>query len=195
MSRFSLAAVVPARKGGQMEQTKRLKRSPKEISSDSFDGGRGDRIRTCDLSPRRPLYELIELIAASPGFVISFSCHSRGAGRKNFRMKQDPRNAVLCCFRFTIVVAPETIFEILTGTDVAATSFPAPQNINTKHTESRAVAGGMVGVTGFEPATSWSQTRRSTKLSYTPNFPDAYHALPRPACRNFCRAHVLPILV
>ena len=44
----------------------------------------------------------------------------------------------------------------------------------------------MVGVTGFEPATSWSQTRRSTKLSYTPNFPDAYHALPRPACRNFC---------
>src|SRR3954467_15727766 len=27
----------------------------------------------------------------------------------------------------------------------------------------------MVGVTGFEPATSWSQTRRSTKLSYTPH--------------------------
>jgi hypothetical protein len=26
----------------------------------------------------------------------------------------------------------------------------------------------MVGVTGFEPATSWSQTKRSTKLSYTP---------------------------
>ena len=25
-----------------------------------------------------------------------------------------------------------------------------------------------IGVTGFEPATSWSQTRRSTKLSYTP---------------------------
>ena len=26
----------------------------------------------------------------------------------------------------------------------------------------------VVGVTGFEPATSWSQTTRSTKLSYTP---------------------------
>src|SRR5712691_5334404 len=25
-----------------------------------------------------------------------------------------------------------------------------------------------IGVTGFEPATSWSKTRRSTKLSYTP---------------------------
>src|SRR5688572_22384334 len=27
----------------------------------------------------------------------------------------------------------------------------------------------VVGATGFEPATSWSQTRRSTRLSYTPN--------------------------
>ena len=26
----------------------------------------------------------------------------------------------------------------------------------------------MVGVAGFEPTTSWSQTTRSTKLSYTP---------------------------
>src|SRR5438876_3901289 len=28
----------------------------------------------------------------------------------------------------------------------------------------------VVGVTGFEPATSWSQTTRSTKLSYTPRW-------------------------
>jgi hypothetical protein len=28
----------------------------------------------------------------------------------------------------------------------------------------------MVGKTGFEPATSWSQTKRSTKLSYFPTF-------------------------
>gem|GEM_PF-5984625 len=27
----------------------------------------------------------------------------------------------------------------------------------------------MVGAVGFEPTTSWSQTRRSTKLSYAPN--------------------------
>ena len=27
---------------------------------------------------------------------------------------------------------------------------------------------GLVGVTGFEPATSWSQTRRATELRYTP---------------------------
>jgi hypothetical protein len=30
--------------------------------------------------------------------------------------------------------------------------------------------GQVVGVTGFEPATSWSQTTRSTKLSYTPRW-------------------------
>ncbi len=28
----------------------------------------------------------------------------------------------------------------------------------------------VVGAIGFEPTTSWSQTRRSTKLSYTPMF-------------------------
>lgn len=27
---------------------------------------------------------------------------------------------------------------------------------------------GKVGLTGFEPATSWSRTKRSTKLSYSP---------------------------
>ena len=29
----------------------------------------------------------------------------------------------------------------------------------------------MVGAIGFEPTTSWSQTRRSTRLSYTPYLP------------------------
>ena len=28
----------------------------------------------------------------------------------------------------------------------------------------------VIGVTGFEPAASWSQTRRSTKLSHTPQY-------------------------
>ena len=42
----------------------------------------------------------------------------------------------------------------------------------------------MVGVTGFEPATSWSQTRRSTKLSYTPR-------LKRASC-NMARSTVHP---
>ena len=27
-----------------------------------------------------------------------------------------------------------------------------------------------IGMTGFEPATSWSQTRRTTKLCYIPRF-------------------------
>ena len=35
-------------------------------------------------------------------------------------------------------------------------------------------------MTGFEPATSWSQTRRSTKLSYTPSDPrDLTRSRPR----------------
>ena len=45
-----------------------------------------------------------------------------------------------------------------------------------------------IGVTGFEPATSWSQTTRSTKLSYTPLWCDAYHAWAELASRNFSTA-------
>jgi hypothetical protein len=56
-------------------------------------------------------------------------------------------------FRFTRIVAAEPIIEVLTTPDVTAARLPAPQNINIKHTESRAVvAEEMVGVTGFEPA-------------------------------------------
>ena len=35
-----------------------------------------------------------------------------------------------------------------------------------------------VGATGFEPATSWSQTKRSTKLSYAPNLFDTGYRNP-----------------
>ena len=38
-----------------------------------------------------------------------------------------------------------------------------------KHLIRRCHNNKMVGKTGFEPATSWSQTKRSTKLSYFPN--------------------------
>ena len=35
----------------------------------------------------------------------------------------------------------------------------------------------MVGETGFEPATLWSQTRCATRLRYSPTLEDAYHRL------------------
>jgi hypothetical protein len=56
-------------------------------------------------------------------------------------------------------------------------------------------------VTGFEPATSWSQTRRSTKLSYTPHMGVTYHAPVQGACRilatqsNDLLALAIPCLV
>ena len=85
------------------------------------------------------LSELIEFIAPSPGFEISFSSHGRRAGHKIFEVKQSPRNPVLGRFRFTSVVVSKTIIEIFAESDVAATCLPAPQNINIKHTESCAV--------------------------------------------------------
>src|SRR5208282_5751416 len=42
--------------------------------------------------------------------------------------------------------------------------------ITFRHAKSQRVKNrGMVGATGFEPATSWSQTKCSTGLSYAPN--------------------------
>jgi hypothetical protein len=42
-------------------------------------------------------------------------------------------------------------------------TWPYSQNVTVKHT-----ATGRIGARGFEPPTSWSQTTRSTKLSYAP---------------------------
>ena len=45
-----------------------------------------------------------------------------------------------------------------------------------------------VGATGFEPATSWSQTKRSTKLSYAPYSrkpSDGYYARIKPNGKEF----------
>lgn len=56
----------------------------------------------------------------------------------------------------------------------------------------------MVGVAGFEPATSWSQTTRPTKLSHTPMLVagarielaleayEASEATTPPSCHNVC---------
>ena len=43
----------------------------------------------------------------------------------------------------------------------------------------------MVGVTGFEPAASWSRTKRSTKLSHTPvfNFRKGYYNTGKGVCQ------------
>ena len=56
----------------------------------------------------------------------------------------------------------------------------------------------MVGARGFEPPTSWSQTRRSTKLSYAPKVRDVYHEALFLASENLIRLKrmktTLPIL-
>src|SRR5438132_1236492 len=61
-------------------------------------------------------------------------------------------------------MAPETIIKVWTTSHVTSSRLLAAQYVDVEHYQ----GNKMVGVTGFEPATSWSQTRRSTKLSYTP---------------------------
>ena len=45
----------------------------------------------------------------------------------------------------------------------------------------------MVGKTGFEPATSWSQTKRSTKLSYFPNANKLYTLQTKMSSKFVCK--------
>lgn len=47
----------------------------------------------------------------------------------------------------------------------------APGTGRDSHRRAGTMGGELVGTTGFEPATSWSQTRCSTRLSYVPTTP------------------------
>ena len=44
------------------------------------------------------------------------------------------------------------------------------QSLTKKAPQKKSCGAFLVGVTGFEPAASWSRTKRSTKLSHTPIF-------------------------
>src|SRR5207253_7001268 len=77
------------------------------------------------------------------------------------------------------------IIQIVAGSEVAPACFLAEQNVVVKH-----AATGNIGARGFEPPTSWSQTTRSTKLSYAPlNRRDLYHTRSPAACRKFSERH------
>src|SRR5207302_8495510 len=90
--------------------------------------------------------------------------------REPFCVENDPWNSVPGCGHISRVVTFNTTFRILTRPNVTSTCLQTSQNVTVEHVK-------LVGVTGFEPATSWSQTTRSTKLSYTPTKPaDGYHA-------------------
>jgi hypothetical protein len=74
------------------------------------------------------------------------------------------------CRDLSRIMTIDARLKILTRSNVTPAGFYTPQDVTIEHVK-------LVGVTGFEPATSWSQTTRSTKLSYTPIKPaDEYHA-------------------
>src|SRR5438132_13572920 len=87
----------------------------------------------------------------------------------------------------TSVVAANALSQILARTDVASSGFLAAQHVTIKHSSA---IGNHIGLVGFEPTASWSRTRRSTKLSHTPNCSVRSCAPRRPATllRAFCHA-------
>jgi hypothetical protein len=110
-------------------------------------------------------------------------------------MKEDPWHTVSRRFGITRVVAAYSLREILARADVAAPGLLASQHITIKHCAPIEI---QIGARGFEPPTSWSQTTRSTKLSYAPNMqrvvyhgfrPRASGERTRLACRDWWLAN------
>ena len=85
---------------------------------------------------------------------------------KGFAMDEDPRHSVFCRFGITCIVASNPLGQILTSANIATAGLLALQYVTIKHATRIEIH---VGARGFEPPTSWSQTTRSTKLSYAPN--------------------------
>ena len=109
--------------------------------------------------------ETIKFGTTSPSLEVKFTPDCLGAALEFLGVHERPWHPVLRRFRLASVMTPQAISKVRAGTDIAPSVFFAPQDVNVKHEAAERV----VGVTGFEPATSWSQTRRSTKLSYTPS--------------------------
>ena len=86
---------------------------------------------------------------------------------RSFRCGLEP--TALQMFRrlgITSVVAANALSQILARTHVASPGFSAAQRVTIKHSPA---IGNHIGLVGFEPTASWSRTRRSTKLSHSPN--------------------------
>src|SRR3989442_13928309 len=79
----------------------------------------------------------------------------------------------------TSVVAANALSQILARTDVASSGFLAAQHVTIKHSTA---IGNHIGLVGFEPTASWSRTRRSTNLNYSPNCCVGSYAPRRLAC-------------
>ena len=83
---------------------------------------------------------------------------------------------MLGCRHLSRVMTFDTSLQILARSNVTLSCFQTPEHVTIKHFKLVGVSPWRpvswfrfeIGVTGFEPATSWSQTTRSTKLSYTP---------------------------
>ena len=86
---------------------------------------------------------------------------------RSFRCGLEP--TALQMFRrlgITSVEAANALSQILARTHVASSGFLAAQHVAIKHPSA---ISRSIGLVGFEPTASWSRTRRSTKLSHSPN--------------------------
>ena len=109
------------------------------LAAHAFSPNRGGRIRTDDLSPRRPLYQAelpltqVKFISALTGLEIPLPLKSLGASGIFLMVHQRPRYAVPRGLAQTGIVTTEPVLKVPAGTDISAPSAPTSKNIHDKH--------------------------------------------------------------
>ena len=100
-----------------------------------------------------------QIAADPPALDLDLVFHGFGTSFKRLSKYELPWHSPTSGTGFACVVLAQAILDILRRTDVITIESRAEENIREKQ----------VGVPGFEPGTSCSQSKRATRLRYTPN--------------------------
>src|SRR6266852_2557423 len=120
----------------------------------------GFRLRRT-LSSRAPkrLQQFLQFLTSLTALQESFSPRRLGSRIVCFTMNQIPGPAILCGFRYPVVMLTQAVAEVRSMAHVQPIRGPAPQNIDVKHNK-------VARPERFELPTFWFVARRSIQLSY-----------------------------
>jgi hypothetical protein len=137
----------------------------REACRRQFKSGRED-LNLRPVAAATALLQPVKFFSATASLVVSLTLRCLSTSGKGLTMEEEPRHSVFRRFGIIRIVAANSLSQILARADIATPSLLASRYVTIKH--ATMIKTG-IGARGFEPPTSWSQTTRSTKLSYAPN--------------------------
>src|SRR6266576_2219882 len=127
---------------------------------------RGEDLNIRSVAAATALREFVEFIPTSAllcniahGVLLQSECQGL-----HHTVDEDPWRSMFRRFRITCIMASNSLAQVLAWTHMASS-----RSLAAHHGSNKTFCNHIIGARGFEPPTSWSQTTRSTKLSYAPN--------------------------